>query len=275
MKPSSHGRGAFRLESGTTREIAGFKLTETLYPAGLKMAAHSHDPAYFSLVLRGAYTEMCGKVTRTCGPSVLVFHPPDQSHAVSFHDKEVGIFRVEIRSEWLARLHTATTALMNSSRDFQGGPTHALAMRLYREFQREDEFSALAVEGLMLEIIAEASRSASQSPERKKPRWLHQVREILHSGCPVSPTVTSLAEAVGLHPIYLARAFRKHYGCTVGEYVRRLRIEAACKEISVSQKSLSEIAVASGFYDQSHFSNAFKRYMGVTPAQYRARLRSG
>jgi AraC family transcriptional regulator len=89
------------------------------------------------------------------------------------------------------------------------------------------------------------------------------------------PTLSQLAAEVGVHPIYLARSFRKHYRCTVGEYVRRLRIETACREISVSRKSLSEIATASGFYDQSHFSNAFKRYTGMTPAEFRARVRAG
>jgi AraC family transcriptional regulator len=167
-------------------------------------------------------------------------------------------------------------SLLDSARDFRGGLTSILALRLYGEFRQADEFSPLAVEGLVLEIMAEASRSAAESSSCSKPRWLEQAREILHDGCGEAPTLSHLAAAVGVHPIYLARSFRKHYRCTVGEYVRRLRIEAACREISVSRKPLSEIAAASGFCDQSHFSNAFKRYTGMTPAEFRAvSLRSG
>ncbi|HEY0320622.1 MAG TPA: helix-turn-helix domain-containing protein [Pyrinomonadaceae bacterium] len=275
MKTSRANRRIFRSENLASREIAGFRLVETVYPSGLKMPAHSHEPAYFSFVLRGAYTERCGNRTRTCVPSLLIFHPPDQSHAVAFHNADVGIFRVEVKPHRLAQVSERSQALMDSTRDFRGGLTSNLAVRLYREFQQEDEFSVLAVEGLVLEIIAEASRHAAlESLEKGKPRWLEKAREILHAQSSELPTLSRLAAEVGVHPIYLARSFRKHYRCTVGEYVRRLRIENACREISVSQKSLSEIATASGFYDQSHFSNAFKRYTGMTPAEFRSHVRS-
>jgi AraC-like DNA-binding protein len=69
---------------------------------------------------------------------------------------------------------------------------------------------------------------------------------------------------------HLARAFREHYGCSIGEYVRRLRIEAACEELSRANKPLSAIAAAAGFYDQAHFTNVFKAHVGVTPGQFRA-----
>lgn len=258
-----------------SREIAGFRLVETVYPSGLKMPAHSHDPAYFSFVLRGAYTEMCGRVTRACVPSLLIFHPPDQSHAVAFHNADVGIFRIEIKPQRLEHLREHSRSLMDSSRDFRGGLAACLALRLYKEFQHEDEFSPLAIEGLALEVIAESSRNSARTSEHGRPRWLERAREILHAQSTDAPTLSSLAEAVGVHPIYLARSFRKHYRCTVGEYLRRLRIENACREMTVSRKPLSEIATASGFYDQSHFSNAFKRYTGMTPAEFRATVRLG
>jgi AraC family transcriptional regulator len=275
MKPSSHRRRVLKSENLSSREIAGFRLVETVYPPGLKMAAHSHDPAFFSLVLRGAYTEGCGKQTHACAPSSLIFHPPGGSHAVAFHNADVGIFRIEIKPQRLEHIREHSARLLDSSRDFRGELAVRLAFRLYREFQHQDKFSPLAVEGLGLELVAEASRSAEQqSAERAKPRWLERAREILHEQCTDVPTLSRLSEEVGVHPVYLARSFRKHYRCTVGEYVRRLRIETACREIAASGKSLSEIATASGFYDQSHFSNSFKRYTGMTPAEFRARLRA-
>lgn len=274
MKPSLPKRRIVHSENLAAREVAGFRLVETVYPSGLKMAAHSHDPAFFSFVLRGAYTERCGRRTRTCDASLLVSHPPDGSHAVAFHN-DVAIFRIEIKPHRLAYMREYSPRLMEAPGDFRGGLTACLAMRLYAEFKHMDKFSPLAVEGLVLELVAEASRHDSQRPEGRRPRWLEQAREILHEQSVDSPTLSILAEEVGVHPIYLARSFRKHYRCTVGEYVRRLRIEAACREISVSRKSLSEIATASGFCDQSHFSNTFKRHTGMTPAEFRAYMRAG
>jgi AraC family transcriptional regulator len=274
MKPSPARRRIVKSENLAVREVAGFRLVETVYPSGLKMAAHSHDPAFFSFVLGGVYTERYGRQARTCAPSLLIFHPPDGAHAVAFHN-DVRIFRVEIKQHMLAFMREHSARLMREPVDFRGGLTSCLALRLYTEFKRLDEFSPLAIEGLVLELVAESSRNASQTSESRRPRWLEQAREILHEQCADTPALSRLAEEVGVHPIYLARSFRKHYRCTVGEYVRRLRIETACREISVSHKSLSEIASATGFCDQSHFSNTFKRYIGMTPAEFRAHVRAG
>lgn len=275
MKPSPRVRKVLKSENLRMREVAGFRLVETVYPSGLKMPAHAHDPAYFSFVLRGAYTEKCGgNLSRSCVPSLLIFHPADGSHAVSFHEADVSIFRVEIKPQKIEQVRQYSTMLMDASRDFRGGLSTSLSLRLYREFQEGDRFSPLAMEGLVLEIIAEAARTASGNNEQARPRWLERAREILHEQSCDGLTLSALAEEVGVNPIYLARSFRKHYRCTVGEYLRRLRIETACREISATEKSLSEIAASVGFCDQSHFSNAFKRYTGMTPAEFRSRLRS-
>jgi AraC family transcriptional regulator len=90
-----------------------------------------------------------------------------------------------------------------------------------------------------------------------------------------SLTLAGVAASVGVHPVHLARVFRQHYRCTIGEYVRQVRIEFASRELSVSDAPLAEIAFTSGFSDQSHFSKTFKRLTGQTPAQFRkaSRLR--
>lgn len=74
-----------------------------------------------------------------------------------------------------------------------------------------------------------------------------------------------------MHPVYLASEFRRRFVLTVGEYVRRLRIDYACGEISARENvSLAEIALATGFSSQSHFSKTFKRVTGMTPLEYRS-----
>jgi AraC family transcriptional regulator len=77
-----------------------------------------------------------------------------------------------------------------------------------------------------------------------------------------------------VHPVHLARVFRRKYNCTIGEYVRRLRVEYARRRISASNDSLIEIAMTAGFTDQSHFARTFKNHLGVTPGEYRKISRS-
>jgi AraC family transcriptional regulator len=86
--------------------------------------------------------------------------------------------------------------------------------------------------------------------------------------------LADIAEAVGVHPVHLAQTFHKSYRCTVGDYVRRLRIESTCRELATSEAPIVEIALAAGFCDQSHFTRTFKRLTGIAPSQYREALRA-
>lgn len=245
-----------------------FTLAESIYSAGLRMPAHEHEPAYLSVLLKGAYTETSYKGTRTCKPSTVVFHPPGDRHAVDFHNAEVHIFRVELKSGWLERMRDYPVTL--ESTHVRGGLISSLCRRLYGEFRRHDAYTPLAIEGLMLEITAELTRRQFRKLEQAPPPWVRQAREAVRENISEPTSLDALAQMVGVHPVSLAREFRRHYGCTVGEYVRQLRIDAACRALSDSETPLSTVATNAGFYDQSHFANTFRRYTGMTPTQFRA-----
>ena len=153
---------------------------------------------------------------------------------------------------------------------FYGNSLIGLIMKIRREALHTDALSQLVIEGLMLEVVAEASRFTGAASEGQYPRWLRQVREILHDSCFERLTLSDIGKSVGIHPVYLAGVFRQRYGCSVGEYLRQLRIEFACREISTTDAPLAQIALAAGFTHQSQFSRTFKRVTGLTPAQYRS-----
>ena len=90
---------------------------------------------------------------------------------------------------------------------------------------------------------------------------------------PEALQLTQIAGAVGVHPVYLATAFRENFGVTIGEFVRKLRIELACNELTKGDLPLATIALQAGFVDQSHFSKVFKSFLGTTPAKYRRSFR--
>jgi AraC family transcriptional regulator len=173
-----------------------------------------------------------------------------------------------MNTRWLERVQPPARTITTPA-DFSGGQLVNLAGRLYREFRQLDEFSGLAVEGLALELIAEAARSSLKDSGHRPPRWLEQVRAMLHEQFRNRSSLVTLAESVEVHPVHLAREFRRFFRCTIGEYVRRSRIEFACHQISTTDASFSEIALAAGFFDHSHFARTFKAQMGMTPKQYR------
>jgi AraC family transcriptional regulator len=255
--------------STTLSQSSGLNFSETRYLAGFRMPAHQHGPASFSFVLEGGYTETLGARERECKPLTSVFHPQCESHSVVFHQSDVRIFRVEFGDAWRRPMQDYLPDF-DEPAESSGGLLAFLAMRLYGEIGRRDRWSALAIDGLTLEIIAELGRMADRLKQAPKTHWVEEVREILSSRFTETPRLAELAESVGVHPVHLAREFRKRFGCATGDYVRRLRIEQACAALTTSDAPITEIALAAGFYDQSHFSNTFKKITGMTPAAWRA-----
>jgi AraC family transcriptional regulator len=94
--------------------------------------------------------------------------------------------------------------------------------------------------------------------------------ELLHERFRETPSVTEIAASVGVHPSHLARSFRAYYRESLGECVRRLRLEWAASRLVRADVPLATLANEAGFVDQSHFTRAFKRRFGLTPARYRA-----
>jgi AraC family transcriptional regulator len=259
-------------ETLKSSKVASFELSERVYPPRFKTPKHSHKRALFAFVMQGDYTETYGRRTRECRSSALLFHPADETHAEYFHDAGGRSFIIEIEPGWLERVREHLSVGDNSA-EFHGGVPELLVRRLYKEFVQMDKVSALVIEGLMLEMVGETSRRGEDGAAYPPPRWLQQARELLRARFAEHLTLAEIAKTVGVHPVHLAQMFHRSYRCTVGDYIRQLRIEYACHELAASETPIVEIALAAGFCDQSHFTRTFKRSTGVAPSQYRESLR--
>jgi AraC family transcriptional regulator len=249
-------------------QVSEFILSETSHPAKSKLSKHAHSNPYFCFVLQGVYTEVYGRKEITCNPSTLTFRAAGEEHEDRFHDKDGLVFVVEIPLKWIEKL-CENSLKLDSSVKFKDGLLSHLVTKLNREFHYMDGASPLAIEGLILEIMAQAARDSVSVVERKEPRWLKRVIELLHGSFFENLTLDEIGLQAGVHPVYLATIFRQKFNCTIGEYTRRLKIEFACQQISNGELPLVEIALNAGFGDQSHFSRVFKRQTGMTPNEYK------
>lgn len=121
--------------------------------------------------------------------------------------------------------------------------------------------------GLTMELLGRMSRSTKAPGAR--PPWLRAVVDYVRGHLSEPSSLAAVAGAVGVHPAHLSRVFRKHYGCTIGEYSRTLRLDRACAALLEHDRPLEDVVLEAGFSDQSHFSRAFKAHTGLTPGQYR------
>jgi len=248
--------------------IAGIIVSEAVYSPEVCIPPHEHAAAFFDLVVEGACEEVLSGQPRARARSTLAFHPAGEVHSSRWLAPESRCFHVEISPPLFDRVRQHSPVLENPAH-FPGGTPIWLAARLYNEFRQMDDVSPLAIEGLTLELLAACARHESRIPDRRPPRWLLTARALLHEKFAEPLTLGTVAGSVGIHPAHLARVFRQFHGCTLGDYVRTLRIEFACGRLTNSEIPLAEIALAAGFSDQSHFSNTFKRQIGVSPAVFR------
>ncbi|MEO0645515.1 MAG: AraC family transcriptional regulator, partial [Cyanobacteria bacterium J06650_10] len=101
-------------------------------------------------------------------------------------------------------------------------------------------------------------------PARKA---IQQACDYLRAHCEQDVSLEELAAVVDLSRYHFCRLFRRETGVSVSTYQIQLRL-ARAKTLIMDGISLSEVAIATGFYDQSHFGKHFKRYVGTTPAKY-------
>ena len=268
-------RGRPAVESSRVRrvEVGGFTVTEGIHHQGSELPWHHHDTPTICFVLKGAFTELWRGGSIACTSSTLKVTPAGERHRDEFNRGDVRGLLIEPDNSQMDTIRPYS-AVLDERISFHGGLVSGIAWRVYEEMRRMDATAPLAIEGLLLELVACASRLRDRKGGVGRPRWLDDARDRIHVELGARPSLGGLAESVGVHPVTLARAFRRTFGCTVGEYVRNLRIERAAQQLADTDLSLAEIALAGGFSDQSHFSNLFRRHTGLSPFRFRRAVRS-
>ena len=243
--PATRGRVVRSMTAGD------FVVIESEYAPGTTLPPHQHDRACLSFAVRGTFSEVIGSRTIECAPFDVLLRPAGVAHANVYGPSAAGCVLIETTKPVIG------VPAVIRRRD-------VFARWIHRELSATDDVAPLVIEGLAHELIAGAERDAGV------PRWFAPVREYVHAHADGRVTLDELASVAGVHPASVVRAFRAHLGSSPGDYVRRLRIEHACRALTSTRRPIAQIALDAGFFDQSHFTAAFRRYVGVTPAAYRA-----
>ncbi len=244
-------------------------LTEIVHPPEGRLPVHVHQKACFTLILSGAFRETFGHSHFDCRQETLLYRPPGVPHLDVFSSDGATALLIEPEAEWMSQMQEEFR-LLEDPRCVQRHPALIAALQMRREWNDPDEVSGLIIEGLMLQMAGHLQRAYKEERSRIIPLWLKQTRDLLHASFVKPPTLSQLAAVADVHPVHLAREFRRAFRHTPGEYVRRLRVASACRLLSDTQLSLLVIAGETGFANHSHLSRTFHRIMAMTPSQYRA-----
>ncbi|MBQ1089187.1 AraC family transcriptional regulator [Streptomyces sp. B93] len=112
-------------------------------------------------------------------------------------------------------------------------------------------------------------RAAGRPPSRD-PVLARRLRELLDERVVEGVALEAAAARLQAHPAHLVRAFSAAYGIAPHQYLMSRRVDRA-RRLLLDGRSPGDVAVTTGFYDQSHLTRHFRRLVGVTPGRYRHR----
>lgn len=255
--PITLGR-AVRVATSTT-----FVATETHHSPNTVLPAHSHENAAISFVIDGKRSYRFGSRSFDCDSRSMTFVPRGSVHRSRFSNQEGHGLILEVR------LQDGVTAALFAEPHTSSSDSAAWVFdAIRREMATPDEVTPLALDSLGFELLVREIRCSKAG--RGPAAWLLRIRETIHDGFKTPASLAVLAADAGVHRGQLTREFRRHFGVTIGEYIRARRASRAWDLVTRSDLSLVEIAGECGFADQSHLTRAFRRAYGTTPGRHRA-----
>ena len=248
-------------------ECEGAVLTEVRHLHPRPLPPHGHESSYFSLLLDGHYVEEVGPSRLDYRRFMIGFHPAGLFHRDRIGETGAHFFLVAVSSSWPQRWQGYFSDALNAQPRLLSHDASLIAARLWG-WQRRGLLAADLIDSALCELIGEAA-DVRTPRDRARPAWIGRAIDMIHGAIDQPPSVAALAAELDLHPVYLAREFRRRVGRTVGEHARRVRIHAACALLLDRERPLADIAAATGFADQSHLTRVFAATVGCTPAAYR------
>lgn len=118
--------------------------------------------------------------------------------------------------------------------------------------------------------VSEFTKLVSERKEKKKnSSYTEKCKDYIHKNYHHKIHLEAVACEIGISQGYLSRCFRKDTGMSIQEYIQKFRVERAANLLKYSEASLAEISDYVCFHSQSHFGDVFKKYMSMTPKEYR------
>lgn len=260
---TGHNRIGRRVLAGLPLTFGEVTVVEKVHRPKLRLGRHDHDRPYLCWVSSGCYVEEIRGASHGVGPGCMMTNLDGAPHANRFLDTAVRSLVFTLPSPppgvpglcfWPA---SSAAARWAGAIDLELGTSDDLRPAVLSELFAE----------LLTDLIPQGAPGA-RLPARV-PDWLERVRTRLDED-PMGPVkLPALAADAGIHEDHLTRCFRRHFRTTVGQYVRRRRLDWAAATLVACRSSIAEVALEAGFADQSHFTRHFRRRFGLPPSRYR------
>jgi len=225
---------------------------------------HYHENSFFTFVLDGGCREIRKHHVHESGPGDLLYFEKGIIHKNSHYTDFSRNFNLELNEKWLndydLQFKIDPAGFVLSKCDFK-----FLFVQLYKEFLNQDSASSVSINNILLGILGNKIYRINKGT----PSWVPKIKEFLRENWAANFSLKELSVVMDVHPVTISKNFSRYFGCTLGEYIRKYRIEKALHLIRTTNMSLTDITFTCGFADQSHFIRTFKKYTRTLPLNYR------
>lgn len=245
-------------------DFDGLRLLEARHAPGRRIGAHAHERATLLVSLGPEFEERIEGRSLAVQRFDVVWKPGGVTHVNRYPDGARSFVVEFSQAFWTDRDETLRPEPWTG----RGLPAATLLGLHHRVFSSSERLGVELDELLTcaLDQMRSTDVDAAPAPER-----MARVRDRLRASFAAPPRLAELAADVELHPSHLCRLFRRQFGSSMSEYVRRVRIRHALDLLRARpHPPLAGIAFALGYADQAHFTRDFRRLVGVPPGRYRS-----
>lgn len=247
------------------------------YTPGLILPAHTDGVSRISVIMAGAISERCGAREEYARAGSVVIKPGDAKHQNRFGPQGAQMLSIALPEAMERALFPTSTGPW---RWLHSAPIARLATRLWLCANQSASPVAATTDSKelldrLIELLAATQSDTACTTNVRtlsRPAWLTRIQNELDDCFSDPPSVTTLAQASGVHPVYLARMFRRFFACTISEYIHARRVVMVLQNLTKPSANLSIIAQEAGYADQSHFNRSWRRELGLTPQECRRLL---
>ncbi len=234
---------------------------------GISYRAHEQYHPHFdkkgriSIVLRGKVHEQVSNREEIGTSMSVVVKPNTVLHSNAFGKEGAFLLSVLLKDDFQNQLES--DSFFNQWQWWHPAQTSQVVLEFLKSLQL-DRDQEMAV----TELVA-ALANTTQTQLQHLPPWLARICDKIEDECFNPPSVADLAEEAGVHPVYLARAFRKFQHCNIKTYLHQCRLRRINQLLAEGRLPIAQIAFDSGYADQSHLTRYYKSQTGVTPGVFR------
>ncbi len=222
---------------------------------------HSHDDMHLSLILQGGNLESRKKDDIQVSPGKIIAYRENEIHRNRFTSFPSKNLNLELKKEFFIK-NDLSFDNFNTS-ETKSIDAYLNLIKIYRELHINDLYTTDTIDLTLKSLFTDNNTSSFM------PLWLKQLREIIEDRWNEFISLDELALLLNVHPVTISKYFKKYYKGTLGDYMRKIKVQKALHFLFHTKMSITEIAFACGFSDHSHMIRTFKIYVGFNPKSIR------